>query len=119
VGHRSGLSDRHLVHGVVLVTERGRDGVVAVAFRRRGVLLAVALREIDLPLLTGHDLDDAVRDVLLVVGRDALAASLVVEDQRAVLLDLVLLRERRFLVGIDVLGRDVLGRVLVFLQPVL
>ena len=36
--------------------------------------------------------------------RDALGAALVVEDDGAVLLDLVLLRERRLLVGVDVLA---------------
>ena len=59
-----------------------------------------------------------VGDVLLGVGGDALGAALVVEDDRAVLLDLVLLGDRRLLVGIDVLGRDLLRRVLVFLQLV-
>ena len=51
--------------------------------------------------------------------RHAFGPSLVGEEDRPVLLDLVLRGEGRFLVGVDVVGRDVLRRVFVFLQPLL
>ena len=106
VGHRALLREDELLDGVVLAAERFGDRAVAVALAPTSCPFAVALREVDLPLLAGDDLDDAVGDVLLGVRRDALGAALVVEDDRAVLLNLVLLRDRRLLVGIDVLGRS-------------
>ena len=48
----------------------------------------------------------------------ALGPALVVEDDRAVLLDLILRSPDGILVGIDVLGRHLLRRVLVFVQLV-
>ena len=77
------LREHQLLDGVVPSPSASAIVAVAVALRRRRVLLAVPLREIHLPLLAGHHLDDAVGDVLLVVGRDALGAALVVEDDRA------------------------------------
>ena len=114
VRHGARLREHELVDRVVLAAERVGDGVVAVAFGRRGVFFAVALREVHLLLLTLDDLDDAGRDVLLGVGRDALGPALVAEEDGAVALDLVLGRDRRLLVGIDVVGRDLLRHVLVF-----
>ena len=120
VGHRALLRDHQLVDGVVFAAERRGNRAVAVAIGlRRGFLLAVPLREVHLPLLSRHHLDDAVGDLLLGIIGDALGASFVVEDDRAVLLNLILLGDRRLLVGIDVLGRDLLRRVLVFLDLVL
>src|SRR5438445_7427 len=114
------LRDHQLVDGVVFAAERRRNRAVAVAIGlRRGFLLAVPLGEVHLPLLSRHHLDDAVGDLLLGIIGDALGASFVIEDDRAVLLNLILLGDRRLLVGIDVLGRDFLRRVLVFLDLVL
>ena len=112
------LSDDHFLDRVVLAAERRGDGVVAVAVGRDGVLFAVALREIDLPLLPGDHLDDAVGELLLVIRRHALGAAFVVEDDGPVLLNLILLRQRRLLVRIDVLRRHLLRHVLVFLELV-
>ena len=89
-GHRALLREHKLLDEVILAAERRRDRVVAVALGGRRVLFAVSLGEVHLPLLARDDLDDRVRDVLLAVGRDTLGAALVVEDDRAVLLDLVL-----------------------------
>jgi hypothetical protein len=78
----------------------------------------VSLREEDLPLLAGDHLDDRVGQILFRAGGDALGAPLVLEHDRAVLLDLVLPRDRRLLVGVDVLGGDRLRRVLVLFELV-
>jgi hypothetical protein len=117
VGHRARLRDGDFLDGVVLASQRAGDGVVAVAFSRSRVLLAVPLGEVHLSLLARHHLDHRGGDVLLVVRGGALGASLVVEDERAGR-RLIGLRDRRLLVGVDVLGADVLRDVLVLLQLV-
>ena len=120
IGRHGALLRQHqLVDPVVLASERRGDGVVTVAIGRAGVALAVSLREVQLLLLSAHDLDDAVGDVLLVVGRDALGAAFVVQDDRPVLADLVLSGRRRLLVDVDVFGGHLLRQILIFLQLVL
>ena len=101
--------------------ERGDDAAVAFAigWTSGDVFFAVPLREVHLPLLAGDDLDNGVGDVLLGIGGHALGPPFVVEDDRAVLLHLVLLRDGRLLVGIDVFDVDLLRRVLILLQSIL
>ncbi len=118
VWHRTGLREHELVDRVVLVAECVGDAFVAVALARRGVFLAVSLREVDLLRPALHDLDDGGRDVLLGVGRDALAAVLVLQQNRSVRLHLVLRGDGRLLVGIDVVGGHLARDVLVFLELV-
>ena len=114
-GTGTGLREHDLLDRVVLAAERARRSRCSRrALRSVLVLLAVALREVHLPLLAADHLDDRVGDVLFAVRRDPLGSSLVVDDDGAVLLDLVLLGDRRLLGGIDVVGADLLRRVLVF-----
>ncbi len=80
-------------------------------------MLAVPLDEVDLVLLPLDHLDQAVGDVLLGVGRDALDAAVVLEHDRAERVLLEPLRERRPLLGVDVLDLELLRHVLVLLEP--
>ena len=98
--------------------ERVGNRVVTRTLRRHGVFLAVALREVHLPLLARHHLDDAVRDVLLRIGRHALGAALVAQDDRSVLLDGMLLRDCRLSVRVDVLGFHLFRAALVLPQSI-
>jgi hypothetical protein len=77
------------------------------------------LGEVHLLLLAADDLDDAVGEVLLGVGRHALGPAFVAEENRPVLVHLVLSGNRRLLIGVDVLGRHPLRNVFVFLELVL
>jgi len=61
------LREDHLVDRVILTAERLRNAGIAVPIGTGGVLFAVTLREVQLPLLARNDLDDPLEGVLAVV----------------------------------------------------
>ena len=119
VGHGGGLREHELLEAVVVALERLGDGAVAVALAAGRILLAVALREIDHPLLAGRRLDEGVGDVLLLGLRDALDAALVLEHEGAGRGDACGLGPGRLAIEVHVLDRQLLALVGVFLEPVL
>ena len=97
------LRQHQLGDVVVVATQRGLHLAVAVALHAVDVLLAMPLEEVDLLLVRIERLDEAARQVLFVGGRHLFASSLVVDDDGAVALNLVLLGFDRLLVHVHVL----------------
>ena len=89
------LRERQGLDLEVLGAQRRRDAVVAIALAGGRVFLAVSLKEVDLALLAGEHLDEAVGQLLLIGGNDALGSSLVVEHHGAIGLHLILVRLAR------------------------
>ena len=118
IRHAALLGERQAFDLVVVTRQLFGDLAVARPLRAGRVLLAVTLREVDLALLAGDDLDDGVGQILLRRADDPLDLVLVFDGDRAVGLDLLLAREGRFLVGIHILDRHLLRRVRVFVQPI-
>ena len=102
----------------VVAAERVANRPVAIAIVAVGIAFTVALDEVDGALLAFHGLDQRVRQILLAVGRGALDAALVLEDDRAVRLHVVLPRAHRVAVDVDVLDADLRRGVRVLVQPV-
>ncbi len=96
--------------------QRRGDRAVALAVGAVRALLAVPLNEVDLVLAPLHDLDQAVGQLLLAVRRDPLGAAVVLEHDGAEALDLVLVRQRRTALDVDVLDRHLVGDVAVLVE---
>ena len=116
--HLAGLREDDGLDPEVVAAERVAHRPVAVAIVAVGVTLAVALHEVDGAFLALHSLDQRVRQLLLAVGRGALDAALVLEDDGAVRLHLVLARADRAPVDVDVLDVDLRRDVGVLAEPV-
>ena len=110
------LCEHQLLGPIVVPAERRGNSAVAFAFRRDRIFLAVTLHEIDLLLLTGHGLDERVRQVLLGIGGRTLTAVLVFDDHRAIALNVVLARLHRLGVRIDVLHGNLVRVVVVLVE---
>ena len=119
VGRRlAGLRQNDRLDPEVVAAEGVAHRAVAVAVVPLGVALAVALDEVDGPLLAFHRLDQGVGQLLFRVGRGAFDAALVLEDDRAVCLHLVLPRADRVAVDVDVLDVHLRRHVGVLVEPV-
>ena len=82
-------------------------------------LLAVALEEIDRLLLALDHPDQTVGQVLLGLRHDPFDPPFVVEHDRAVRLHVILARQHRLLVDVDVLDRDLARQIGILAEPVL
>ena len=80
------------------------------------IFFPVTGEEIDATLLRVQHLDQGAGQILLVGRGHTFLASHVLDDNRAVCLNLVFLCRNRLLVGIDVLDVHLLGLILVFVQ---
>ena len=114
----AGLRQDDGLHPEVVASERVPHRAVPVAVVALGVALAVPLHEVDRALLALHRLDQRVGQLLLAVGGGAFDAALVLEDDGAVRLHLVLPRADRIAVDVDVLDVHLRRDVGVLVEPV-